>query len=178
MSSLALIIITFFLTLFLIVETTCLLTGNSEFIDGDLVISSSSDTILNRYYKVVRIDETRANLTLLATIEDSDDLGLVVGSGSLVFIYQPNGITMEENDGDWFGSITNLGSAGVYEFGVVRFSDSEQNVVVLNSPLLRDFELSNFSSVQMVVVPQYRNLTVASGARVRCEAWNSTRVTG
>jgi hypothetical protein len=163
MSSLT--IITIWLTL-LVVGVSCLLTGNSEFSDGDLGVSS--DTILNQYYKVVQIDNTKVNLTLNTV------LNLI--AGSLIFVYQPNGATMDESNNDSFGNIIDMGSAGIYEFGVVSFC--EQNVVVLNSPLLRDFQLSNKSSVQMVVVPQFRNLTITSGARVLCEAWDSTKETG
>jgi len=167
-----------FFQLFVVVFLVCcnntfhacegLLRGNLEGVDGDLVVSSSSSTILNRYFKVTSFPSTTIVVLSTAPIP-------ALESGALVFLYQANGAAINETNTNEFGEVLDLKGSGLYEFAVI--SNNVGARIEVMAPLSRMFDPLG-ADVQMVVVPQYETLTVESEGTVSSIPWSPSEGVG
>lgn len=179
--------------------------------DGTIVLSatgSPSSVILNSYTTLsagaaatagsFQVTSTAA-LTLPAcpanaTCTDSlapsfgtAGMGTSVGPGDLLMIYQPqdlDGAITTTND-NTFGAVTDLGSAGLYEFVYVLSVDSGTGTITFVTTgsggpggtagsSCTGLKNTYDAGAMVVRVPQLNNLTVNNNRRVTAPAWNGT----
>lgn len=116
-----------------------------------------SDTV-NRYFKVTDFIPTYNALRVQGIT------GLT--SGDRVMIIQMKGALIDEGNSSSFGNVTNIGSAGLYEFATIcgLLSDT----IVFERELINSYDFSQ--SVQMVYVPVYSNVTIVGNLYAR--PWN------
>jgi len=97
-------------------------------------------------------------------------------AGDVILLYQAQGAVISGADSAAYGTITNLGSAGRYEFHTVKSISG--NTIVLHdfggSCSGLGYTYSATSKAQVIRVPQYRNLTIGAGSAVTAAPWNGT----
>lgn len=137
--------------------------------DGDVTIVGTQ--IVNEYASLsgtAAAGSTQINVNSLAIDLPS------LEAGDVIMIYQAQGATINGSDSTAYGSITNIGSAGRYEFHTVKSISG-------NSITLHDFggacsglefTYTADGKAQVIRVPQFRNLTVSG--TITAAAWNGT----
>ena len=94
-------------------------------------------------------------------------------AGDLLLIVQMAGATIDNSDTSNYGQVTSLNSAGRYEF--ITLSKVEGGMVTVKPPcggLLNNYIAE--AQVQVIRVPQYSSMTIASGASLSAPAWNGS----
>ena len=91
--------------------------------------------------------------------------GTLFAPGDLIMLYQASGFAAASGDQSTID--LSLSSVGGWEFA--RVQSSQSNLIVVTSPLVKAF---NSPGSQVIGVPEYTSLTVASGASVAAKAWN------
>jgi large repetitive protein len=129
--------------------------------DGPLVVSSG-DVVINRYCLLT--GTVNAGDT---TIGISDPAGYA--PGDLVLIVRSTTLDVPITTGDPSG--TNIESLDVGRFEVAKIASIDGQTLHLTLPLLYHY---TGGVTQIVNVPEYSNVTVASGARVIPFPWNGT----
>ncbi|RXK58377.1 T9SS type A sorting domain-containing protein [Lacibacter luteus] len=94
-----------------------------------------------------------------------------LASGDRVLIIQMKGASITSTDNSSFGNITSIGNAGKYEFSSI--CGFLNNTIVLSNHLLHTYDVS---SVQVVRVPVYTNVTVTG--TLRAGEWDPATETG
>lgn len=133
-------------------------------------VSLSGNTIINEYTSlsldaspgVTQI--TVANAILNANSRFSSSLQ----PGDLVFIIQMQGMSIDNSDGNSYGSILSYNNCGNHEFKEVRSVSG--NAIEFNCGL--QFGYSVTGKTQIIRVPRYESLVLLAGANVSCESWN------
>ena len=125
--------------------------------DGDLTVSTA-DTQVNRYAVLGR-DAHRGDstLSLVTTPGFGVDALLPLAENDLLMIVQLQGATLDPSDSASHGALSELRSAGRYEFISVASLDpatSKITVTVGCGGLKNDYEAAGH--VQIIRVPQYR----------------------
>lgn len=139
--------------------------------DGEGVVTAQGE-ILNRYASLA-VDAPKGSAEIILNYQEGPG-GMSEGDlrvGDLLLIIQMAGASMVTMDGPGYGAITALNSAGLYEY--VTVNRVQGRVVTVNPPcggLLNDYLSS--AHVQVIRVPQYRSLRIASGASVTAPPWN------
>ena len=140
--------------------------------DGDVTISSAG-VVVNQYAALsgsVSAGASSITGTALATAMPT------LAAGDVVMIYQAQGATISSVDTAAYGAVTAYNSAGLYEFQTVA-SVSGNTITFAtyagNCSGLRN-SYSSAGAPQIVRVPQYRNLTVSTGASIVPVVWNGT----
>ena len=114
--------------------------------------------IINNYAHVSDLDTCAAELSL--------DAVTGFGKGTKILIIQMQGAAMNETNSANYGNITNVGNAGVHE---LNFVDSIYgNSIYLKYFLRNKYDLNG--NVQVVTIPQYKNVTVTD--TLRATPWN------
>ena len=80
--------------------------------------------------------------------------------GDRVLLIQMQGAEIDLTDSEFFGEITDIGSAGFYEFGTISIITAVQNTINLENQLVNEYDVNG--KVQLVLVPQFDNATVTS----------------
>ena len=97
-----------------------------------------------------------------AAVLDYEDCGFQVDDaegwrpGALVLVIQMQGASIDNANTAQYGTILNYGGAGLYEFGRIAYVDG--NTVWLEKALVNAYSLEGH--VQLVLVPEYRNVSV------------------
>ncbi|MEO0470008.1 MAG: hypothetical protein AAF206_10345, partial [Bacteroidota bacterium] len=156
--------IVFMAGLFSLMKTDASTSLHSPGGDGNLVLSS--DSVLNRYVKVIA-DASIGDTTV--QIMDADLLD-DPAFGDLVMIVQMQGASINSTNDRTWGSVSSLNNAGNYEFAYIKAVDFEANQISFCSPLTKDYASSG--NVQLIKVPEYTDLTINSGTKVTSEKWN------
>jgi hypothetical protein len=101
--------------------------------------------------------------------------GKPLASGDLLAVMQMQGATIDQTDTAAYGSITSLNGAGRYE--LVYVGGVSGNTITLDGALCGSlrFDYAAGAGSQVIRVPQYRNLTVRTGASVTAPAWDGQR---
>lgn len=141
--------------------------------DGDLTISAPS-TIVNRYAVLATSarpgDKT---ITLSSTAGLGIDALLPLAVDDLLLIIQMQGADIDTSNTVNYGSVIDLRSSGRYEFiGVTSIDQAAGQISVYSGcgGLKNSYEASGH--VQVIRVPQYKNLQVSTGASIVAPAWN------
>jgi gliding motility-associated-like protein len=91
-----------------------------------------------------------------------------IGIGDLVMIIQMQGATIvNQNDSTW-GSVSSYNSAGLYEFKEVKSVNGGS--ITLACPIINSYTAAG--KVQIIKVPRYTTLLVASGGSITAPAWD------
>ncbi len=142
-------------------------------VDGDVTIGGAG-TIVNQY-TTLKTDATAGQTSItvnsVAALKSSKDLA----AGDLVLVIQMQGATLDttlpDTNAGW-GSVTQLNSAGLYEFAEVKSVDSGTGAIGLSCALAHSY--AQAGTVQVVRVPQYDTLTISSGASIVAPPWDGT----
>ncbi len=141
--------------------------------DGDRTVSTNN-TIVNRYAVLAAAakpgDKT---ITLSSTVGLGIDALMPLAPDDLLLIIQMQGADIDTTNSANYGSVIDLRSAGRYEFiGVTSVDQASQTISVYSGcgGLKNSYDPSGH--VQVIRVPQYKNLTVAGGASIVAPAWN------
>lgn len=145
---------------------------------------SSLNTVVNEY-TILTADASAGATTIQVNNSALNVNGRFSGPlqpGDLLFIIQLqgasiSGVSVPDGNGNFFGmpkdstwgSITSYNNAGNYEFAEVLAVPGSTSIT-LSCPLQRDY--SQAGKVQVVRVPRYSALTVATGASISCDIWN------
>lgn len=110
---------------------------------------------------------TVADITTLAT-----GFAAPLDKGDLILIIQMAGATIASAvDSAGYGAVTALGNAGHYEFAGVESVTGNQ--ITLACGLKNDYTGAT-GKTQVIRVPQYTTLTIASGASITAPAWDGS----
>ncbi|MEC5157790.1 hypothetical protein [Chryseobacterium sp. MP_3.2] len=153
--------------------------------DGALTVSAAN-TVLSRYTRpTADIAAGATSITVTAISDLNRDAvsylpsGLVtnaagfasnaVAAGDLLMIYQAQGATINTANTIAYGAVTALNGAGTYE--LARVASVSGNTISLSCATKQSYMLAGH--VQVIRVPQYTTLTVASGGSVVAIDWGS-----
>lgn len=141
--------------------------------DGDLTISTAG-TIVNRYAALATAARPGDKTIKLSSVAGQGvDALLPLAVDDLLLIIQMQGADIDTGNTVNYGSIVDLRSAGRYEFIGVTSVDQANGTISVYSGcggLKNGYEPSGH--VQVIRVPQYKNLTVSAGAGIVAPAWN------
>lgn len=90
----------------------------------------------------------------------------------ILMIMQPQGATLDTTNSVNYGKITNLNGAGLYEFVTLVSADSGANTLTVAGDcggIKNDYSINGHT--QIVVVPRYSSVTLATGASIVAPAW-------
>ena len=133
--------------------------GGAQAVGGDLEFGTGSDGDL-----VVAAGETAYTDSILSALASSESAGqnqvsVVDGSnfqpGQEVFIFQVQGA-----------------GTGSYEFAII--ASVSGNTITLSTNLNNAYSVAAATKAQVVVVPQYGNVTVQAGGVLTASAWNGS----
>lgn len=124
--------------------------------------SPSISGVVNIYTSVSNISSSNC----VGEITVASSSGFQVGD--LIIILQMQGASINNNDNTSYGTVTDIGSAGSYEYAKV-FS-VVGNVIETLNPLLNAYDVNG--KVQLVNVPQYSSPTITGS--LTCQAWNGS----
>ena len=136
--------------------------------DGAVTVTAP-ETVLNRY-AALKLDAKAGTQQL--TVDPLADLA-PVAAGDLLLVLQAQGAVINGSDTASFGSITDYGSAGRYEFVTVASVDATSGTIFIDGGCggLR-FDYSAAGHTQVVRVPQLATLTIEVGGSVTALAWD------
>ncbi len=139
--------------------------------DGDQTINGTQ--IVNEYAPVS--GGASAGATQINVVGRAGNLPSL-SPGDLILIYQAQGATISGVDNATYGSITNLGSAGRYEYQTVLSVSGDMIFLQTYGGVCSglQFDYTSAGKAQVVRVPQYGDLTVNGGARITAQAWDGT----
>lgn len=106
--------------------------------------------VINKYAKVNSIQTSSCQDTIFVT--DTSGFSTVEG----LLIIQMQGASTNNSNTSIFGDVTNLNNAGNYEFAIIESVGN--NYVLVADVLLKSYTVS--SSVQIVTVPKFKNITI------------------
>ena len=138
--------------------------------DGSVTVSSL-DTVLNEYTDLAA--DATAGATLL-TVSDAVELDSVgfgpLATGDLLLVVQMQGAVIDTSDTATYGTVTDLGGAGNYEF--VRVASVMGNDISLDTtcPLRNNY--SSAGNTQVIRVPELTTLTVEAGGSLTAPPWD------
>ena len=133
--------------------------------DGARTVTAAN-TVLNTYTTLSAPASAGATTLTLASTAG-------ITGGDVLLVYQAQGASISGTNSSAFGAVTNLGSAGRYEFvsvGTVSGNTVTLGVGCDTTPL----QFAYASGAQVVRVPQYTSLQVNAGASVVASAWNGS----
>lgn len=158
----------------LIVGLSCLLTAAQaqRGKQGSATITVAN-TVVNEYTTLIA-DAGSGDIQLAVAASGLNANGRFPNTlqpGDLLLIIQMQGATISGGDNPGFGQITNYNNSGNYEYAEVK-SVSGPTGIDLLCGLQHNYTASG--RVQVIRVPRYQSLTVASAASITAPAWNGT----
>lgn len=138
--------------------------------DGALTVSAAN-TVVNQY--AVLTANAAAGTTALVVANPGGSNGLspaALSANDVLLIIQMQGAQIDSTDTAAYGTVTNIGSAGLFEFTAV--TSVSANTITVACPLKNSYVSAG--KVQVIRVPQYSTLTVNAGASITAPAWNGS----
>jgi len=123
---------------------------------------SGISNIINSYTPVLAFDPCKNMLT----VEDAS----AFNTGDTVMIIQMKGATIDSTNTATFGTITNYGNAGNYEFNYVKSKTG--NIIELTNILNRQYSIPS-GKVQLIRVPYYQSALIT--ATLTCLPWDGNK---
>jgi uncharacterized repeat protein (TIGR01451 family) len=139
--------------------------------DGSLTVTNPN-TIINKYAKLMADAPAGSATITISTPSGPNGLDpATLQAGDLIMIIQMAGASIDTSDTPNYGQVTNLNSAGRYEF--VTVGSKNNNVITINPPCggLR-YSYTVTGKTQVIRVPQYTTLTINAGASLTAPAWD------
>ncbi len=153
--------------------------AKAQFAGRDGTATIAATVTINKYARLTTADITPGATSF--TVDNITNLRgdapyyaqLDLGAGDLLILYQAQGATLNGSDSPMFGSVTDIASAGNWEFVVV--GSVAGNVITVHPTLMpggiaRSYTL--LGRTQVIRVPQYTAFTVSAGARVEALPWD------
>ncbi len=139
--------------------------------DGPITVSTSN-TVLNEYGQVSgALLAGQSSIPVTSLAGDLPSLE----AGDLIMIYQAQGATISGVNSVDYGAVTNLNSAGRYEFHTVEsISGNTINLQGYGGAcggLTYGYDINR---AQVIRVPQATTLTVNSGSSIRSDIWDGS----
>jgi gliding motility-associated-like protein len=120
-------------------------------------LCSSQDTniggVINSYTPVTQVGGPCSNQIEVESIS-------AFSVGDRVLLIQMQGAEIDLTNSESFGEITDIASAGLYEFGTISLITVVQNRINLENQLVNEYDVDG--KIQLVLVPQFDNATVTS----------------
>ena len=139
--------------------------------DGAYTVPAGN-TVVNVYAQLAgTADPVAGDKSITVTDVNGDFLG-AVAQGDLLLIVQMAGATIDTTESATYGAVTDLGSAGRYEF--IGVEGKSGGTITLACALRNGY--SRAGKTQVIRVPQYTTLTVGGANSITAPAWNG--VTG
>ena len=138
--------------------------------DGALTVTAAN-TVVNQY-SVLTANAVSGGTSLVVANAGGPN-GLNPGSlvaNDVLLVIQMQGAAIDTSDTAAYGTVTNPGNSGLFEFTTV--SGVAGNTITVGCPLKNSYTASG--KVQVIKVPQYASLTVNPGASIIAPAWNGT----
>lgn len=132
---------------------------------------SAANTIVNEYTTLIA-DAVPGDLQLLVAasgLNANNRFPNALQPGDLLLIIQIQGASISGSDNPAFGQITSYNNCGNYEYAEVR-SVSGPTTINLLCGLQKGYTASG--KVQVIRVPRYESLSVASAGSVTAPAWD------
>jgi hypothetical protein len=139
--------------------------------DGAFTVPAAN-TVVNVYARLAGAADPVAGATTITVTDVNTNFLGAVAKGDLLLIVQMAGATIDVTDTATYGAVTDLGSAGRYEF--VGVEGVAGGVITLACGLKNGY--SRAGKTQVIRVPQYTTLTVGAGNSITAPAWDG--VTG
>lgn len=154
---------------------------------GNVTITGTM-VVVNEYTSLIS-NANAGNTIIYVASNNLNSMGRFSGpleEGDLIFIIQMKGISINAfkhpdqvnyptyslpNDPSW-GQITNYNNAGLHEFAQVA-GVSGNNAIILSCGLKNNYTASG--KVQVIRVPRYNRLSIASGNSITCDIWDGEK---
>ncbi|MBN2575847.1 MAG: hypothetical protein JXP73_14870 [Deltaproteobacteria bacterium] len=137
--------------------------------DGEGVVNAA-DTTVNTYATLAANVAAGATTITVGNIGDLTFQGRGLADGDLLLIVQMQGATIDTTDTVDYGTVADLGSAGLYEFVGVEGVTVASDEIALSCPLKHAYTTAG--RTQVIRVPQYTTLTIQNGGSIIAPAWN------
>lgn len=139
-------------------------TINQRVPDCNFIVDSCKDdnVIINDYTEVIGFDHCTNELTVTD--------GSRYNPGDAVLIIQMKGAFIDTTNTTSFGTITDYGNAGNYEFNLIE--SKVDNRLILKNVVTRQFDITN-GKVQLVRVPFYNEFSNID--RLTCQPWDGSK---
>jgi hypothetical protein len=137
------------------------------------VTVSTAGTVVNRYTALAASTTVNATSLQVASVAALAVGADALAAGDLVLVAQMQGaaINTTATDSHW-GEVSAVNAAGLYEMAEVLGVNTTTNVITLSCTLKNVYSVTG--ATQVVRVPQYDTLTVATGASITAPAWDGT----
>jgi len=122
---------------------------------------SKAAGIINKYAAVSSVDSCLNEVTV--------DTASFFKQGDSVLLIQMKGATIDTTNDSTFGTIKNIGGAGLYEYNTVDSIGG--NNVYLRYKLLNQYNTAG--NIQLITIPQYTNLIITD--TLKAMPWNGTK---
>ena len=147
--------------------------------NGDYTVTTAN-SVLNRYTALAADVSAGATSFRVASVAALDSPISQLGQlavGDLLMIIQMQGALIDTTDTVNYGTVTNLNGAGNYELVTIGAINRTTNTITINGEgcitgLRKSYTTAG--RTQVIRVPQFRNLTINSGASVTAPQWNGT----
>jgi hypothetical protein len=147
--------------------------------DGSLTVTGTTPRVVNGYAVLAANAAVGAPSVQVVNLNTftATNTRPALAVGDVVLIIQMAGATINGSETvtaniSQYGNVTNLNSAGRYEFAGVTAIDLGTNTITLGCGLKHAYTTTG--KTQVVRVPQYTNLTIESGASITADAWNGS----
>lgn len=144
--------------------------------DGELVVSMPA-TVVNRYAVLAAdLKPGATQITLSSVAGQGVDALLPLAPDDLILIMQAQGAQIDTTNTGSYGSVIDLRSAGLYELVNVVAADPATNKLTIYGGcggLKNSYQAAGH--VQIIRVPQFTSLTVASAGSIVAPAWDGLR---
>jgi uncharacterized repeat protein (TIGR01451 family) len=139
--------------------------------DGDLTVSAAN-SVVNKYATLSANAAAAATSITIANAGGANGLDpATLQPGNLLLVIQMQGADIDTSDTISYGLVTDLKSAGRYEF--ITVGSVAGNVVNIACGGLR-FGYTTAGKTQVIRVPQYSSLTINTGGSIVAPAWNGS----
>jgi hypothetical protein len=136
---------------------------------GSVSISSTNVDVNTRTYLMSNATSGATSINVQNSALSGPNFVGTLGAGDLILIIQMQGATMNIANSSSFGAISNYNSAGRYEF---RCVSSVPNASTINFNVPLQYSYSASGHTQIIRVPRYSSLTIASGRSIKPADWN------
>jgi hypothetical protein len=141
-------------------------------VDSNVTVSAAG-TIVNQYTSLATAAAANATTITVASVAALSAGADALVAGDLIMLAQMQGATINTAaDSAAWGTVTAVNGAGLYEMVEVLAVNAGTNTITLSCGLKNAYSVTGVT--QVVRVPQYDTLTIASGASIVAPAWNGS----
>jgi hypothetical protein len=109
------------------------------------------------------------SISIGTTVAGSGSNAVGFAANRLVMVYQSNGAATPPTSGNQTAYALSNSTAGHWEFG--RLLSATATTLTFTNPLINTYAAG---ATQVIAVPEYNGVTIATGATINAPAWNGT----